>query len=125
MKLGIYGGSFDPPHLGHLHAAASAAKHLGLDKLLLIPAGIPPHKALSGGLPDAEHRAVMTDYTAQRATLLSGIPTVNIYLDQLGMSCDDKDQKMEIVMKIKEKALAEGRLLTIGEFEDIAHSVLG
>ena len=46
-------------------------------------------------------------------------------LDKLGMSCDSKDQKMEIVMKIKEKALAEGRLLTLGEFEDIAHSVLG
>ena len=56
---------------------------------------------------------------------MSGIPTVNIYLDRLGMSCDSKDQKMEIVMKIKEKALAEGRLLTLGEFEDIAHSVLG
>lgn len=88
MKLGIYGGSFDPPHLGHLHAAASAAKHLGLDKLLLIPAGIPPHKALSGGSPDAEHRAVMTDYTAQRATLLSGIPTVmsRMELERAGKS---------------------------------------
>lgn len=56
---------------------------------------------------------------------MSGIPTVNIYLDKLGMSCDSKEQKMEIVMKIKEKALAEGRLLTLGEFEEIAHSVLG
>ena len=56
---------------------------------------------------------------------MSGIPTVDIYLDELGMSCDSKDQKMEIVLKIKDKALAEGRLLTVGEFEEIAHSVLG
>ena len=56
---------------------------------------------------------------------MSGIPTVNIYLDKLGMKCDSKDQKMEIVMKIKEKAFEVGRLLTVGEFEDIAHSVLG
>jgi isopropylmalate/homocitrate/citramalate synthase len=56
---------------------------------------------------------------------MSGIPTVDIYLDELGMSCDSKEQKMEIVLKIKDKALAEGRLLTVGEFEEIAHSVLG
>ena len=42
MKIGIYGGSFNPPHLGHMAAAESAAKYLGLDELLLIPAGIPP-----------------------------------------------------------------------------------
>ena len=47
MKIGIYGGSFNPPHLGHMAAAESAAKYLGLDELLLIPAGIPPHKMLS------------------------------------------------------------------------------
>lgn len=56
---------------------------------------------------------------------MSGIPTVNIYLDQLGMTCDNKEQKLEIVMKIKEKAFEVGRLLTVGEFEEIAHSVLG
>ena len=56
---------------------------------------------------------------------MSGIPTVNIYLDQLGMTCDNKEQKLEIVTKIKEKAFEVGRLLTVGEFEEIAHSVLG
>ena len=74
MRLGIYGGSFNPPHLGHLHAAIAAARHLSLDRLLLIPAGIPPHKELSENAPDAEHRAAMTDYMAQQAELESGIP---------------------------------------------------
>ena len=45
MKIGIYGGTFNPPHLGHLTAAAAAIAMLKLDKLLLIPASIPPHKA--------------------------------------------------------------------------------
>lgn len=55
---------------------------------------------------------------------MSGIPTVNIYLDQLGLQCDNKDQKMEIVNKIKEKAFEKGGLLTVGEFAEIAHKVL-
>lgn len=41
------------------------------------------------------------------------------------MTCDNKEQKLEIVMKIKEKSFEVGRLLTLGEFEEIAHSVLG
>ena len=38
MKIGIYGGTFNPPHLGHLTAAAAVIATLKLDKLLLIPA---------------------------------------------------------------------------------------
>ena len=46
MKIGVYGGTFDPPHLGHMEAARAAAEALGRDKLLLIPAAVPPHKAV-------------------------------------------------------------------------------
>lgn len=55
---------------------------------------------------------------------MSGIPTVDIYLDQLGLPCDNKDQKMEIVQAIKAKAFEKHGLLTVGEFADIAHKVL-
>jgi hypothetical protein len=55
---------------------------------------------------------------------MSGIPTVEIYLDQLGMACNNKEQKLEMVAKIKEKAFAKHGLLTLGEFEEIAHAVL-
>ncbi|MDE6108208.1 MAG: adenylyltransferase/cytidyltransferase family protein, partial [Oscillospiraceae bacterium] len=44
MKIGIYGGTFNPPHLGHLRSAKAAVEALGLDKLVLMPAGTPPHK---------------------------------------------------------------------------------
>lgn len=44
MKLGIYGGAFNPPHLGHIRAAAYGAQELMLDKVLLIPTCISPHK---------------------------------------------------------------------------------
>lgn len=61
MKIGIYGGSFNPPHLGHLAAARAAAASLGLDKLLIIPAGIPPHKEMPAGSPTAKQRLAMTE----------------------------------------------------------------
>ncbi len=75
MRLGVYGGSFNPPHLGHLRAAVAAAKRLELDRLLLIPAGIPPHKRLSEGAPGAEHRAAMTAYMAELTAMEAGVPT--------------------------------------------------
>ena len=59
MKIGIYGGTFDPIHRGHITAAQAAAQQLGLDLLLLIPASIPPHKALPEGGADAAQRLEM------------------------------------------------------------------
>ncbi len=44
MKIGIFGGTFNPPHLGHLCLAKQAKEKLGLDKLLIMPACVPPHK---------------------------------------------------------------------------------
>lgn len=44
MRLGIFGGTFDPPHLGHLIVASDACEALELDRLILIPAAEPPHK---------------------------------------------------------------------------------
>ena len=64
MKIGIYGGTFDPIHLGHMAAAKYAAGYLGLDKLYLIPAGIPPHKTLSSNAAQAEDRLAMTKLAA-------------------------------------------------------------
>jgi nicotinate-nucleotide adenylyltransferase len=43
-RVGILGGTFDPPHIGHLWLAALAADVLGLDRVLFMPAGQPPHK---------------------------------------------------------------------------------
>ena len=45
MKTGIYGGTFNPIHRGHIHLAEEFARRLGLDRVLLIPTRVPPHKA--------------------------------------------------------------------------------
>lgn len=42
MKIGVYGGTFNPPHLGHVTAARAVSELLKLDKLLFIPAGCRP-----------------------------------------------------------------------------------
>ncbi|HUY12017.1 MAG TPA: nicotinate-nucleotide adenylyltransferase [Terriglobia bacterium] len=44
MKIALFGGTFDPVHVGHLRAAEAAARHFHLDQVLFIPSGNPPHK---------------------------------------------------------------------------------
>ena len=55
MRVGILGGTFNPPHLGHLICAQEAHRELGLERVLMIPARIPPHKPVEHE-PGAEHR---------------------------------------------------------------------
>jgi nicotinate-nucleotide adenylyltransferase len=55
VRVGILGGTFNPPHLGHLICAQEAYLQLGLDRVTLIPARIPPHKPVEDE-PGAEHR---------------------------------------------------------------------
>jgi nicotinate-nucleotide adenylyltransferase len=53
MKLGIYGGSFDPVHLGHLLVAQAAMEELSLDRIFFIPAAQSPFKPANKPAPDA------------------------------------------------------------------------
>jgi nicotinate-nucleotide adenylyltransferase len=54
MKLGLFGGSFDPVHLGHLFVAQAAMEELGLDRLFFIPAAQSPFKPETRPAPPAE-----------------------------------------------------------------------
>ncbi len=58
MKIGIYGGSFDPVHVGHVNAALTFMEELSLDKIIVIPAYQPPHKK-GLALTPSEHRLNM------------------------------------------------------------------
>lgn len=56
MKTAIYGGSFNPPHLGHVKAAAAVREKLEPDRFLIIPTNIPPHKDMAEDSPSPEQR---------------------------------------------------------------------
>ncbi|MCI8827257.1 MAG: nicotinate (nicotinamide) nucleotide adenylyltransferase [Ruminiclostridium sp.] len=64
MKIGIYGGTFDPPHLAHMAAARAAMDQLELDRLLIIPDQEPPHKGLPADAASPQQRLEMADLMA-------------------------------------------------------------
>ena len=59
LRLGVFGGTFDPPHQGHLALAEWARVELKLDRVLFVPAGVPPPKR-SAALSPVAHRVAMT-----------------------------------------------------------------
>lgn len=59
MRLGLFGGSFDPPHVGHLLAASDASEALGLDRLVFVPARVSPFKDGVTATPAADRLAMV------------------------------------------------------------------
>jgi nicotinate-nucleotide adenylyltransferase len=81
-RLGILGGTFDPIHLGHLAIAEAARQELGLERVLFVPASIPPHRS-SAPRADAPDRAAMVELA------IAGNPAFamsRLELDRLGPS---------------------------------------
>jgi nicotinate-nucleotide adenylyltransferase len=82
VRLGIYGGSFDPPHLGHLLPVLDAAEQLGLDGVRFVPAAIQPLKVGRASASPAD-RLAMTE------RLVQGIPGFSVEpaeIDRPGLS---------------------------------------
>lgn len=65
MRIGIMGGTFNPPHTGHINAAEAACRELSLSKLILIPTATPPHKEMAKDSATAEQRLYMTGLLAK------------------------------------------------------------
>lgn len=72
MRLAVYGGSFNPPHLGHIEAARKAAKELRADQLVVVPAARPPHKDTEPGSPSPEERFALSQLA------FSGVPNAEV-----------------------------------------------
>ena len=82
MRLGIFGGTFDPPHVGHLLAASDAIEHLTLDRLVFVPAAVQPLKA-GRATASAAHRLAMVRLTVGNDPRLE---TDSVEVDRDGLS---------------------------------------
>ena len=86
MRIGIYGGTFNPPHLGHITAARAVFDLLKLDRLFLIPAGLPPHKTMPPGSPTANQRLEMTRLAGEQLDIGDKVEVLDIELLRKGKS---------------------------------------
>ena len=94
MKIGVFGGSYDPVHLGHIWTARSVCRELGLDKLFMVVAAIPPHKEGNDRLPGSvryrmldaalkdEERIFPSDVELKREGKSYTVDTVELYKNQ-------------------------------------------
>jgi nicotinate-nucleotide adenylyltransferase len=80
-RIGVFGGLFNPPHVGHLSLCQEAAWQLGLDRVVLVPTGHPPHRAPPPESPEMRLRL------AQAAALGNAMFTVSrLEIDRIGPS---------------------------------------
>lgn len=82
-RIGLYGGTFNPPHIGHIQAAKCAVESQKLDKLLLIPANIAPHKDIPEVSPTPQQRLEMLRIAAEE---LDRVEVSDIELRRNGVS---------------------------------------
>jgi len=73
MRLGMFGGEFDPPHIGHLVVCQEARFRLQLDRLLVMPAGLPPHRAPSARTADQRFRMAEAAFAGEPNTEVSRV----------------------------------------------------
>ena len=87
QKIGLFGGTFNPPHIGHLRAAQACVQRLGLDRLLSVPARLPPHKTLPADSATPRQRLFMAELMAEQ---IPRCQVSDIELDRQGPSytCD-------------------------------------
>lgn len=95
MKIGVFGGTFNPIHRGHLAAASAAAGQLSLDKLLLIPDAIPPHKPLPSGSAGAEERLEMVQLCTAEVSAPAEVLDLELRRQGASYTCDTLAQLRE------------------------------
>lgn len=109
-KIGILGGTFDPPHIGHLRLATHFAKLLHLDALLLIPSGEPWQKG--SGITSAEIRLQLTEAAGidlARALLYLKIPT-QVGIDRMEVDRAGPSYAIDTVKALRERFGAHASL---------------
>jgi nicotinate-nucleotide adenylyltransferase len=108
-RVGLLGGTFNPPHLAHLVCAQEALVQLGLDRVLLVPVGVAPHKTIDAD-PGVEHRVALCEAAVADD-------------DRLGVSRADADRDGPAYTVDLLRALSGADELTFVVGGDMAHSL--
>jgi nicotinate-nucleotide adenylyltransferase len=82
LNIGVFGGTFDPVHYGHLLVAEQAAEKAGLDSILFMPSGIPPHKPLHTVSPAIHRFSMVNEAVAGNA----GFSVSRVEIDRPGLT---------------------------------------
>lgn len=93
MRLGIFGGTFNPVHYGHLRAAEDVLSRMPLDRIVFVPTGTPPLK--SADLADARDRYAMT------ALAIAGNPSFSV--SDIELTADGKSFTIHTIARLKRK----------------------
>ena len=93
-RIGIYGGTFNPPHVGHIQAAKEACKALSLSKLYLLPDRTPPHKVMPEGSATPEQRLSMLRIA------VSGCPQIEV--SDMELKREGVSYTYETVLQLKQ-----------------------
>jgi nicotinate-nucleotide adenylyltransferase len=105
MRIGVLGGTFDPPHHGHLIAASDAFHALALDRMLLVPAAVPPHK-----------RTLVRTSAALRLEMtraaVAGDP--RFLVDDLELRRDGPSYTVDTLRALRERCLGADLFLLVG-----------
>ena len=122
MKIGFFGGSFDPPHRGHIALALLAMRRLGLDRVLLAPVGVQPLK---------RHRpqAGFDDRVAMTRLALEGHPGLEVSLIDAPRPDNEPNYTLDTIRSLRASVPGENRIyflmgadsfLTIGQWHRAA-----
>lgn len=106
MRIAIFGGSFNPPHVGHLKAAGKAVSEIAADKLLIIPTSKPPHKEKAACSPDA--------YDRLRLTKLAFKPLQNAEISDVELSRGGTSYSVETLEALRASHPGDELFLLIG-----------
>lgn len=114
MRLGILGGTFNPPHVAHLVCAQEAHRELALDRVLLVPAAIPPHKPVEHE-PGPAHRLAMCRLAAE--------PDARFAVSTLELERDGPSYTVDTLSQLNRQAPTDELVLIVGG--DIAAGLPG
>lgn len=108
MRIGVYGGTFNPIHTGHIHILREFIRHLSLERVLLVPTGTPPHK-------DAPELASQEDRFSMCALAVQEIREAPVEISRIEFDRQGKSYSADTLTLLKRRYPEDGLFFLMGE----------